>query len=165
MKEILLDYAKYNVWANDRVIELLHKLDENALDQEQGGSFGTIRQTVYHIWGAESIWYQRLQMAEHLIIPQEGFTGTFAEACTAWLAVSKQYIAYIEKQFDDRGFEHEFVYRNLKKEQMKSKVWEALHHCLNHSTFHRGQLIIYARMLGLNKIPATDQIAYSRERK
>lgn len=165
MKQILLDYSLYNVWANARVIALLRDLPVEELDKELGGSFPTVRQTTYHIWGAESIWHQRLQMAEHVIVPQENFEGSFADACSQWQKVSQLLAEFIEKQFDDRGFEHEFVYRNLKKETMKSKVWRALHHCFNHSTFHRGQLINFARMLGQTKIPNTDQITYFREKK
>ena len=66
MKRILLDYTRYNSWANARVIEILKTLNDQALDQALGGSFSTIRNTVNHIWGAESIWYQRLMMAEHM---------------------------------------------------------------------------------------------------
>ncbi len=165
MKQILLDYTKYNVWANNRVINLLKDLPDEQLDRVLGGSFPTVRKTVYHVWGAESIWYQRLHMAEHIMIPQENFEGDFSAACTEWQKISYQFTEFVEKQFDDRGFGHEFVYRSLKKEVMKSKVWEAIHHCMNHSTFHRGQLINYARMLGLTSIPSTDQITYSREKK
>lgn len=165
MKQILLDYTRYNTWANARLIALLKTLDEDALDRDLGGSFPTVRETVFHIWGAESIWYQRLLMNEHITIPHENFEGDFADACTAWQSVSVQFTAFTEKQFDDRAFEHEFIYHTLKKERMKSKVWEALHHCMNHSTFHRGQLINYCRMLGLTKIPGTDQITFSREKK
>ncbi len=165
MKQILLDYARYLVWANSRVIALLAELDDEQIQRNLGGSFATVQETVFHIWGAESIWLQRLHMAEHVQVPSMGFAGNFKEALAEWKKVSEQYPAFIEKQFDDRSFEHEFVFRNLKNETMKSKVWEALHHAINHSTFHRGQLINYARMLGLTKIPGTDQITYSREKK
>ncbi len=165
MKEIILQYTNYNVWANKRIIDLLQILTDDELDKELGGSFSTVRKTVYHIWGAESIWHQRLQMAEHILIPQDHFDGNFSEACMEWQKVSKQFIAFADKQFDDRSFEHEFAYRALKNTPMKSKVWEALHHCMNHSTFHRGQLINYARMLGLTKIQSIDFITYCRERK
>lgn len=165
MKQILFDYTQYNVWANAVVIDLLKHLTDAELDEELGGSFGSVRNTLYHIWGAESIWMQRLQMAEQVILPQVHFKGAFAEACREWQAISKQFVIFVEKQFDDRGFEHELVYHTLKREPMKSKVYEVVQHCMNHSTFHRGQLIHYARLLGINKIPSTDFITYSRQKK
>jgi uncharacterized damage-inducible protein DinB len=77
MKQILLDYTQYNMWANKRIIDILKPLTNENIDQDLGGSFNTIRQTIYHIWGAESIWLQRLQLVEHVQIPQESFQGDF----------------------------------------------------------------------------------------
>ena len=68
MKPILFDYTQYNVWANALLIDLLKNLNDEQLDQDLGGSFDTVRKTLYHIWGAESIWMQRLQMAEQVIV-------------------------------------------------------------------------------------------------
>jgi uncharacterized damage-inducible protein DinB len=165
MKQILLAYTQYNLWANKRIIELFSNLDDDMLDKDLGGSFHTIRKTVYHIWGAESIWHQRLNMVEHVSIPQENYVGDFQAACKAWQDVSTMINEFVAKQYDDRGFEHEFAYRALKNTPMKSNVFDAIHHCMNHSTFHRGQLVNYARMIGITKIPSTDYITYCREKK
>jgi uncharacterized damage-inducible protein DinB len=165
MKQLLLSYTQYNLWANKRLIDLLKNLSNEELDKELGGSFKTVRETINHIWGAESIWMQRLLMAEKIQIPYENFDGDFMDACTKWQVVSKSYVDFANKQFDERSFEHEFIYKNLKNETFKSKVWECIHHCMNHSTFHRGQLINYCRILGLKKIPSTDMITYLREKK
>jgi uncharacterized damage-inducible protein DinB len=165
MKQILLDYTQYNMWANKRIIDILKPLSNENIDQDLGGSFNTIRQTIYHIWGAESIWFQRLQLVEHIQIPQENFDGDFYEACDVWQSVSKSMIEFVRKQYDDRAFEHQFIYKTLKKGIFKNTVFDAIHHCMNHSTFHRGQLVNYARMLGVTKIPSTDYITYCREKK
>ncbi len=42
-------------------------------------------------------------------------------------------------------------------------VAEAVLHCMNHSTFHRGQLITIFRQLGFKKLFSTDLIAFSRD--
>ena len=62
MKETLLQYAKYNLWANSRMIEVLAKLSEEKLDMEIESSFPTIRKTVWHCVRAEDIWLQRLNL-------------------------------------------------------------------------------------------------------
>src|ERR1700741_4907820 len=54
MKEILLNYTRYNAWANARIIDLLKNLSDEELDRELGGSFPSVRATAYNIWGAES---------------------------------------------------------------------------------------------------------------
>jgi len=40
-----------------------------------------------------------------------------------------------------------------------------VHHCMNHSTYHRGQLITLARQLGMKEgVPSTDLLYFSREK-
>jgi uncharacterized damage-inducible protein DinB len=143
----------------------LKKLDEAQLDDDLGGSFLTIRATIYHIWMAESIWLQRLLMKEQIVLPHENFTGTFDEACDAWQLVSKQLVDYVLLQRDEKMFSHEVRYYNLKKEPFKNEVWEMIHHCMNHSTFHRGQIIHLIRKISIMKITSTDFITFQREVK
>ncbi|MDQ6763781.1 MAG: hypothetical protein M3015_14295, partial [Bacteroidota bacterium] len=52
--------------------------------------------------------------------------------------------------------------QNSKKEFFKQPVYEMLVQVFNHQTFHRGQLITMMRQNGIDKLPATDFIVYSR---
>lgn len=165
MKEILIDYTTYNLWANKLIIDVLLNVSKEDWDKDLGGSFGTLRKTVYHIFGAESIWIQRIEMKENPIFPEPDMNADIRVVCNDWQDISAQMLAFVEKQFDDRGFSHEFVYKTLKNQQFKNRVYDAIHHCMNHSTFHRGQLVHMARMLGETKIPSTDFITYCRENK
>lgn len=40
-----------------------------------------------------------------------------------------------------------------------------LQHCLNHSTYHRGQIVTMARTIGLTDPPMTDYILFVNSRK
>ena len=165
MKELLLNYTEYNVWANSLIADALSKLTDEQTTKELGGSFSTIRKTVEHSWLAESVWMQRLLMAEHVIIPTENFSGDLKEVCRQWLICSDDLFRFTQKIKDERGFEHQFHYTNIKGEFQKSKVWECLQHVCNHSAVHRGQLINYLRQVGVTKIPSTDFIAFCRAKK
>lgn len=165
MKSLLLSFVNYNIWANQRVIVLMQKLNEEQLTADLGSSFHTLKDTAYHIWMAESIWMQRLHLQENIILPHIDFAGSFQEACTAWQNVSNEMAKFVNAQFDDRSFEDEVIYHTLKKEPMKSKVSDIILHCMNHSTFHRGQIIHFLRQLGVTKLPSTDFITYTREKK
>jgi uncharacterized damage-inducible protein DinB len=156
MKEILLQYAKYNLWANKRIIDILLKLDAGQLEQEITSSFPSIRQTVYHTWSAESIWLQRLQLAEQPIWLEDSFAGSFEDACADWQRASEGLIEFIERQFDERSFQHVFQYYTTDKQSRKLPVFTALNHVINHSTHHRGQIITMLRQVGVSKIPVTD---------
>src|SRR5688500_1763003 len=60
MKETLLQYTNYNLWANTKLTESLKSIGISLLDQEIKSSFPSLRKTIYHIWAAEQVWYMRL---------------------------------------------------------------------------------------------------------
>jgi len=163
MKELLLQMAKYNLWANKRIIDVMLKLDDEKLDKEIENSFPSLRATAYHIWGAEFLWLQRLQLTEQPVYMPYIFKGTFEEACNAWQQTSQVLIDFIERQYNDKALEHVFQYYNMEKQSFKNAVYEALQHVFNHSTYHRGQLVTMLRQVGVEKIPATDFTAFLRK--
>ena len=162
MKELLLQYAQYNVWANKLILDAIVKLDNGAVDTEVMSSFPSVRATVLHVWSAEYIWLQRLQLAEHPVWVQGDFSGTFEEACNAWQKTSAELIQFVEKQYDDRSLEHVLQFYDRQKVSHKMPVYQVLQHVFNHSTQHRGQLITMLRQLGATKIPGTDFIGFAK---
>ncbi len=49
----LTDFFKYNLWANLKLLETCEKLTEEQLDSQVIGTFGTIRETLMHLFSAE----------------------------------------------------------------------------------------------------------------
>jgi uncharacterized damage-inducible protein DinB len=43
-------------------------------------------------------------------------------------------------------------------------VYQILLHLANHNTYHRGQLVNMLRQLGVEKIPQTDFVVWSRKK-
>jgi len=164
MKELLLQYAQYNVWANKRAIDAMLKLDDGLTNKEVTSSFPSVLATVCHTWAAEFIWLQRLQLAEHPQWVGSDFTGTFEEACSHWQQVSADLAKFVEKQHGDSAFQHVLQYYDRAKVSHKTPVYHVLHHIFNHSTYHRGQLVTMLRQLGSKDIPATDFIAFVKKK-
>jgi len=52
----------------------------------------------------------------------------------------------------------------LKGEHFKQPIYKMLLHVFNHGTYHRGQIVNMLRQLGIEKIPQTDFIVWSRKR-
>ena len=77
MKELLIQLAAYNVWANQQLGNSMLRLPEEKLVVELPSSFKSIFKTVLHMWDAESIWWQRIKLAERIIVPSEVFTDNF----------------------------------------------------------------------------------------
>lgn len=80
MKELLLSYTRYNHWANEKICFKLTGLPAELLDKQVKSSFDTIRKTLYHLWDAELIWYERIKGFSFDKWPSESFKGDIVEA-------------------------------------------------------------------------------------
>lgn len=164
MKELLKQYAAYNSWASQRIIDLLLSLPEEKQLQEIPSSFNSLFKTILHMLDAESIWWQRMKLQERVIAPGEGFTGTMKDACSALLQQSRLWEEWVSNA-SDLSLEHVFQYQNTKREVFKMPVYQMVHHVFNHGTYHRGQLINMLRQLGVEKVPQTDFTLWTRSKK
>ena len=164
MKELLKQYAAYNVWASQRIIDLMLTLSEDKHLQEVPSSFKSLLKTVLHMLDAESIWWQRMKLQERIVVPSEGFTGNMQDACSGLLQQSKQWEEWVSNA-SELSVDHVFQYQNAKREFFKMPIYQMLHHVFNHGTYHRGQLINMLRQLGIEKIPQTDFAFWTRSKK
>ncbi len=161
MKEILKQYAVYNAWANQRLSELIIMLPEEQLQRTIASSFNSIHKTLLHIWDAESIWWQRLKLSEKVIWPGTVSEYSINEIAKDLFQQDKQWIEWVS-EVSEAALNHAFAYQNSKGEQFKQPIFQMLLHLFNHGTYHRGQLVTMLRQLGVEKIPATDFIVWSR---
>ena len=161
MKQLLLQYAAYNSWANKIITDKLKELSEEQLNREIVSSFPSLYKTVLHLMDVESIWWQRLKLAEHVEWPGKNFNGSFDELSKMLLQLSRQWEEWV-RNANEANITHVFAYQNSKKEQFKQPVYEMLLHLFNHQTFHRGQVVNMLRQLGIEKILPTDFIVFSR---
>lgn len=162
LKELILNLASYHYWANQRMAAVLKKLTEGQADQELVSSYPGIRQTVYHMWDAESVWKQRIELVERTQKPAAQFSGSFEEACEEWVAVSRQWQELVQ-QMNPVKLSHTVAYYNSQKQYGKLTVIEILMHVFNHATYHRGQLVTLLRQVGVTKIPGTDYNDYVKK--
>ncbi len=163
MKELLLQLAAYNVWANQQVGNSMLTLPEEKLVAELPSSFKSIFKTVLHMWDAESIWWQRIKLEERIIVPSEVYSSNFQELVKNQIDQSKQFEEWVGKA-SELALNHVFAYQNSKKEQFKQPVYQVLIHIFNHGTYHRGQLVNLLRQSAVKDIPATDFILWSRKK-
>jgi uncharacterized damage-inducible protein DinB len=163
MKEMLRQLAAYNCWANQKLLESILTLPAEKQTLELPSSFKTILSTILHIWNAESIWWQRMKLFERILPPAENFNGTMQDAANGLLQQDQLWLDWINNA-SEIALEHVMQYQNSKKEQFKQPVYQVLIHVFNHSTYHRGQLVNMLRQLGVEKIPQTDYIVWSRKK-
>jgi uncharacterized damage-inducible protein DinB len=162
MKDLLQQFSAYHLWATATLFGPVLKLSEEQLKTEVASSFGNIHKTILHLWDAESIWWQRVKLEEQPVAPSSTFLGTSAEAAEGLLKQATQWDTWL-KTVQEYQLQHEFIYYNSKRERYKQPVYQVLHHIFNHGTYHRGQMVNMLRQLGVDKIPPTDFIVWSRK--
>ena len=162
MKQLLQQYAAYNIWANKKIIETATQLSEEQVNKEIVSSFPSVYKTVLHLMEVENVWWERLKLVEHTTL-SGWYTENFDEMSKKLLALSYQWHNWI-KDANDANITHVFAYYNSKKEFFKQPVYEMLLHLFNHQTFHRGQIITMFQQLGLDKIQPSDFIVFTRKK-
>lgn len=162
MKELLQQYAAYNIWANKILVETINKLSEAEKKKEVVSSFPSLYKTMQHMWLAEEAWWKRLKLTEHIVLESEKFAGSFTELTAKHLKQSMQFYDWIAGATENQLL-HVFAYMRS-KEQIKMPVYQMLIHVFNHATYHRGQLVSILRQLGVGKIPSTDFSTFSRKK-
>ena len=164
MKELLIQFASYNTWANQKLIECIQSLPEEALVKELPSSFSSLQATLLHMWDAESIWWQRVKLAERVNFPSENSSADIRDVVNGLMNQSRQWEEWVNAA-SELSLDHVFQYQNTRREMFKQPVYQIIHHVFNHGTYHRGQLVNMLRQLGIEKIPSTDFTVFIRSRK
>jgi uncharacterized damage-inducible protein DinB len=161
MKDLLLNYARYNLWANKRLCDFLAQAEEEKLNQEIVSSFASIRKTVFHVYGAQSLWLQRLGGVSPSVFPSYE-TKSSSETLSALLETSQQLIDYVNSHTEEE-LQTEIDNKNVAGNKFRSKICDIIQHVVNHATYHRGQVITMLRQVGYTKLFDSDYIVFCRE--
>jgi uncharacterized damage-inducible protein DinB len=154
-----IDYADYNIWGNNRFIESLSKLNEDLLNQKIEASFPSIMKTISHIWMAEMGWLSRLEGKGWETSEISNFSGDAYEMFKSWQATSQSFRDFVEKTDLEQKLEFEH-----KGQSFSIPFREIAQTVFNHGSYHRGQIVIMMRQLGITEIPKTDYIEWVREK-
>lgn len=163
IKTMLEDYASFNVWANTETLNWLKTKPLELMEQELASSFPNIKMTLLHIWGAEIVWLQRLQGESPTTFLSQTFNGTTEDVFEGLLQTSIAFQDHVQSQSIE-DLERISDFRLINGTEDRQARAGMIHHCMNHSTYHRGQIVTMARSLGLTDPPSTDYMRYLRVR-
>ena len=158
-RESLKDFYDYNIWANHKTLDTLEPLTNEQFAAPMGGSFASIRDTVVHIIGAEWIWWQRCigERPKGLLDPA-GFPDV--AACRArWKEIDDGYLSLVK----GADLDEDVTYINRHGNQYTYSIGKILLHNVNHSSYHRGQIVTLLRQVGA-KPAVTDYLVFIDER-
>lgn len=149
---------EYNSWANQRLASCLGAQSDDILFAEIISSFRGIAGTIMHLEGAERIWLNRIRGEQgggfEKQLPDREKLLCFPDTSQAWV----RFISNQEADFIDQSSS----YLSIKGEPFTSVHSDIITHVVNHSSFHRGQIITMLRQMKVDAIPSTDFIVFSR---
>lgn len=148
----------YHDWANRQFLAAARALPAGELERELGGSFATYLKTLRHILFVELLFLGRWQGTA----AATGVIDSVEEIAAAWECLEKERRAFLSTLGADR-MEEEIRYVDTRGRAVCVPLWHAVFQCVNHATFHRGQLAEKLRKLGRTP-PATDYILFCLDR-
>ena len=150
----------YNAWANNRIFDLLSSLPAEQYMQDMKSSHGGIHGTLTHMVSAENIWLQRFKgPAGPPLVAAE--IPSLAALKKIWEGVGFDTAKWLG-MMTDKKLGESFIMKTSTGETFVYIYWQAFQHMVNHSSFHRGQIVTMLRQHGVQPVN-TDLIRFYRE--
>lgn len=151
------NYANYNFWAASTLVKWLRTKPAELLEQEMDSSFPSIKLTLVHMWQTQCYWLAMIKGIE-APAPQE-FTGGVAAIMELLVDQSEEMADYITSLSTQRIEENTLIVNPWFECDFAN--FEYIIQVVNHSTYHRGQVITIGRQLGFTDAPMTDYNFYN----
>ena len=130
-------------------------LQRNVLYQTTGSSFGTIDRTLQHILSAQLYWHSLLTTGQINEFNQPVKENAVEHVIAALMASSQKLMDELD-EYDDQQ-----LLESIQASDSRQSRYEYILHLVNHSSYHRGQVVTMCRALNITEeIPVTDYDAY-----
>jgi|KBSSwiS6_1023812.scaffolds.fasta_scaffold05537_3 uncharacterized damage-inducible protein DinB len=152
---LIREYAAYNAWANEKLVNYLLTKPKELLTITTASSYCSIIRTLGHVLDSQDFWVA--------VIKQQEFVDRQEEELNNMDAVLNPLIDQSIKMNEFvNSFSEEHLCRKIKTPWIEEEkpVYEVLQHAFNHSTYHRGQVITMGRQLGFEDGVMTDFYEY-----
>lgn len=157
IKEIRELYG-YNRWATERILEAASSLSEEQFRRDMGSSYASVRDTLVHILTAEWAWLSRWQGVSPTAVPEQWQQLGLDELRDSWAQLDRALQEFVGG-LAESDLDEPMSYRTIAGDARVSTLAQMLRHVVNHSSYHRGQVITMLRQHGA-VAPATDLILY-----
>jgi uncharacterized damage-inducible protein DinB len=153
----------YDRWATERTIESLSSLPEENYRKDLRSSFGSIHGTLVHIYWADCLWLARWEGRSSVPSISADQIPTLRTLNDRWQKYREDIHAYLAN-LSDGMLADPLPYTDTRGNEHSEPLYEQMQHKVNHSTYHRGQIVTMLRQLG-QKPQATDLITFYRARE
>jgi uncharacterized damage-inducible protein DinB len=160
-KEDLGRLLDYTAWANHRIMRAAATLSEEEWRRDMGGSHAGVRGTLTHMMGAEWIWLERWKGGSPPRGFDEGEFPTLILLRDHWTQIEEHRASWFQNLKEDApaGI---IAYKTLDGRPYEGALWQLIQHAANHATYHRGQVLMMLRQLGVKPV-STDMVIWDRD--
>src|SRR5437016_2996825 len=159
---LVRELYQFNAWAQRRIFDALAGLPAEPYQRDLKSSHGGIHGTLCHIVWAEQLWLTRWLGAPPPAVPQGRDLGSLAEVRARWEDVETKRCQFLDALTEAKLTATLTVQPSTGGAYIHTYL-QTLQHAVDHSSYHRGQIITLLRQLGL-KPPSTGLILFYRER-
>jgi len=149
---------EYNHWANDRIFDAVSKLTSEQYTRNMQSSHRSVRDTLVHVISVEWIYLQRVNDTSPASLWSPLDFPTVSKLKEQWMDLVQEQLAFIANLTEEK-LKTSITYKNLAGEPYTYPLWQILLHVVNHSGYHRGQVITMLRQLGAQPV-STDFLLY-----
>ena len=154
---------EFHYWAKARIMSVVETLTQEQFTKNLGSSHGGIHGTLVHIVGAEHIWLSRWTGGPVFKLLDTADYPTIPAARQKWDEVEQQMGEFVGN-LTEENLAAVVTYQTTEGKQFSNPLWQMMQHVVNHSTYHRGQIVTMLRQLGV-KPKGTDLITFYREKQ
>jgi uncharacterized damage-inducible protein DinB len=159
-KEIQLLFD-YDQWADMKLLEALAVLKPDQYTKDLGASFGGIQGTLVHILSANKVWLNRWAGKTPEPLKADDFP-TIEVLKKAWDTYHFD-CGNFSKSLSEDNLNASLQYVDFKGNSYNHPLYQQVQHKVNHSSYHRGQIVTLLRQMGVQAV-STDMINYIRQK-
>jgi uncharacterized damage-inducible protein DinB len=148
----------YHEWANNRLFDVIEKLTPEQYMRDVKSSHGSLHGTLVHLVGTEKVWLDRLRQKSNIVFLKPDDVHSFAELRSFWNAMREEWKQFIGSLTDDK-LKETLTFTSSRGDVFSNTYSQMLQQFINHSTFHRGQVVTILRQLGATPV-GTDMILF-----
>jgi uncharacterized damage-inducible protein DinB len=152
----------YHYWARDRLLDAVAALTHEQYTQRIESSFPSIRDTLRHLWAAETAWTARWEGDAPTGLADGSELKDLPALRDAWSAVERRLRAVLVR-LGEQGVAGTLEYRGFDGKPRIEPFAMMLQHVVNHGSYHRGQITMMLRQMGMPPAKQMDLIAFYRE--
>lgn len=155
--------ARYNVWATNKLNQILAQVSEEDFNADCGLFFKSISGTLNHLLvGEHYLWFSRFNGQTSPAMRLDTIVETDQQQLLLQLAQRAHNWCALLKDVDVELFKHDLRYRTSTGQAMCLPYAATLLHVFNHGTHHRGQITAALTAMGYT-CPEIDMVYMLRE--